>query len=499
MQVRARARERATDRRWWGALLLLTVGLVMAALAVRGAAGTAAAPGPLLGLNETGQVPSAASGTWLRVTTNLSGAPELVSAFPDVAVSSSGWYVAVVWQEQAAGDSEFEGYIYIRCIKEGSSQTWGAKSAVPGSYQYVPGQGQRRGQMPAVALYGNRVHVVWSGGYGGVYDKIYYQGGTIGADNLVTWDSYSPQTVADVSGATLAPPDIGVDGNGYPHVVWQQENADETRHIYYNVRGDSAWGTPQKVSRDADVRNRDPAIAVEGTTAHVTWVGSEQSQTGPVSVKDGVIYYANSGAGWAAPVAVESAAGEEQLQHPSIAARGGTVGIAWETWRDHLEDGVQDQVDQEDYWSVYYNTNSAGWSFLTREFLWDRFYPHFGDPYGGDEYVNSVRPSLAYFGDSTPYIALARTYPGLLSDPMITYSWVKGTGWSGTVMPLGGSTSGERGAARAVIGRYGAEDHVHFVYQVVVGVELGQNRWDVFYTSDEVYNTVHLPAVMRNY
>jgi len=468
----------------------------------------AAAPGEVRGLDELGwRSPLAASTKWVRVTTNLSGKSNLHSVYPDVAVSSDGQYVAVVWQEQAAGDSKLQGHIYIRCAQE-DTPGWGAKRSVPGSYHSVGGR-QRRGQMPAVALHGNQVHVVWSGGFeedpDDTYDKIYYQVGTIGTDNLVTgWDANSVQTVASVPGATLGPLDIDVDDSGQPHVVWQRENADNTRHIYYNTLDGGAWGTPEKVSRNADTRNQYPAVAVEGTTAHVTWVGGTIS--GTVSIAGGDVYYAHSDDDWAAPEGVTSLSPSYwEPQHPSIAVMDNQVGIAWETWKDF---GDADKVDANDLWSVYYATKNGGWS---EEKFGDDFYPHYlkSDGTEYDEYVRSVRPCLAYASnpltptEPTPHIALARTRTNGLLGTMRTAWYVRDDGgWAWETIPLGGSGGGERGAARMAIGHYGGEDHVHFVYQAVVRTEAEDpytNWWDVFYTSDEIYNSVYYPTVFLNH
>jgi len=503
--------ENVTRRRRWGALLFVTLGLVMSFLAMRGPAGTGAAPGPLQGSDELGQAsPLAASTEWLRVTTNLSGASGLLSLYPDVAVSSNGQYVAVVWQEEAGDDPdplvEERGYIYIRCAREGTAW-WGGKRAVPGSYER---DAELRGQMPAVALRGNRMHVVWSGGYNDEdYDRIYYQVGTIGAGNLVTWDSASPQTVAQVSGTDLVIPDIGVDNGGQPHVVWQQEDKDvgRKRYIYYNTLSGSAWGTPEQVSLEADDQNQDPAVAVEGTTAHVTWVGGDSFTSGdpqgerPSPVRAGYVYYANSDDGWAAPVQISWSYSNWQPLHPSIAALDGQVGVVWETWKDALGDG-QGQVGDEDRWTVDYGTKSEGWP-RPGDSLGEDLFPHFD---GGDPYVQSVRPCLIYASnpitptEPIPHVVLARTIGGGLSDTMVTFWHMQDDGdWAWETLPLGGSTGGERGAARIVIGHYGDEDHVHFVYQAVVGTDdQGQNRWDVFYTSDGVYTGVYFPILFLN-
>jgi hypothetical protein len=513
VDILTRERDNVARRRGWGGLLLFGVGLALAVVALRGPAGMVAAMEKIREPGEADQAsPLAASTGWMRVTNNLSGARSLLSVFPDVAVSSDGQHVAVVWQEQAPGDGEEQGYVYIRCASEGTP-LWGAKRAVPGSYG-AESEGQRRGQMPAVALYGDQVHVVWSGGYNGDYDKIYYQIGTIGADNAVTWDVSSPQTIADESGTSLVVPDVAVGDGGQPHVVWQQEDEapGDQRDIYYSALSGSTWGSPERVSREVDAQNQDPAIAVEGTTAYVAWVGgasfdADHPREGrPSPVREGVVYVANSDDGWAAPYQEPNLSDSRwmQPQHPSIAAMNGQVGVVWETWNDNLSSGDEGYVDDADKWWVnyIYRTQSVDWSSaITPEGNFGSdFYPHFD----GDEYVQSVRPSLAYVSDPggvVPYVALSRTHQRGLSYPMVTYYWEKGPKWSEKwVMPRGGSAGDERGAARLAIGRFGNEDHVHFVYQAVVGVdEQGQNRWDVFYTSDEIYNVTLLPTLFRNH
>lgn len=488
MDTVARTSNSMTSRRWWSALLFVTLGVVMvgAMMRMRDPIRAAAATEPFQELGEPKQeLPAAASGKWLRLTTNLSGASNLLSAYPDVAVSDNGQYVAVVWQEQAPGDPEKAGYIYIRCAQEGSTQGWGAKRAVPDSYG-----SNLRGLTPAVALYGNRVHVVWAGGYD-EYDKIYYRAGTVKADNSVAWDPR--QTVFDGSGETLSIPDIDVDSSGQPHVVWQQKDATGKKTIYYS----SQWGTRTRVSKDSDTLNQDPAVAVEGTTAHVTWVGG--TITGTVSIA-GSVYYANSG-NWSnrATVAPISTL---QPQRPSIAtsydsAKDVTwVGISWESWDDKFP---TEEVDNNDLWYLDYRYTTNGgvdWSERDDYRLGSSFHPHY---VGGDEYVRAVRPSLVYDNVQTPHIALARTAGGGVSGTMITYRYqLEGTTWTFDIMPLGSSTYAERGAARAAIGHYGGEDHLHFVYQLMVGKVGDESRWDVFYASDEVYSTARLPLIQRD-
>jgi hypothetical protein len=451
---------------------------------VRGTAPSLAAPGP------------AAAGTWLRITTNLSGSSTLLSAYPDVAVSQDGGYVAVVWQEQHAGDTDVKaGHIYARCVQEGSDRWWSAKDSVPGSYQLFGGGGRIRGQTPAVALHGNEVHVVWSGGYNSEYNTIYYQTGTIGADNAVTWLSgIGAQTVASVAGGELTNPDVAVDANGDPHVVWQQEEAG-AKQIYYSTLSGGSWqDNLEQVSNGTGADNRAPTIDIwhADTTAHVAWVAREDVGGGLMA---GRVYHAAS-SDWNSPHSVFGTSdSDEEAQQPSIATwddgKVFWIGVAWDVWEDNNAD---DEVNSADSWRLYYGYSKDGGSTWTDDDgpVGPR-YPHY---LGGDEYVQSLRPSLIYY-DLTPHLALAETDGGF-SDPMATYHYeLVGSSWDAEIMPWDSSKSGERGAASMVIGDYGGEAHWHYVYQAVVGTVGDQNRWDVFYTSNAQYNSVILPLVMK--
>ena len=84
----ARMPNSMTSRRWWSALLFVTLSVVMvgAMMRMRGPARATAATEPFQALGEPKQELPAANGKWLRLTTNLSGAANLLSAYPDVAV-----------------------------------------------------------------------------------------------------------------------------------------------------------------------------------------------------------------------------------------------------------------------------------------------------------------------------------------------------------------------------------------------------------------------------
>lgn len=479
--------------RWWTLPLSILLAVVVSVGMVRGTAPSLAAQGP------------AAAGTWLRVTTNLSASFNLLSAYPDVAVSSNGQYVAVVWQEQHTGDTDVKtGHIYIRCVQEGSDQWWSAKDSVPGSY-VIDVLGRIRGQTPAVALYGNQVHVVWSGGYEPNYNTIYYQKGTIGANNAVTWVSNtSAQKIASLSGGKLTNPDIAVDGSGNPRVVWQQENASGAKQIYYRAHDGSAWQSSQQVSNGTGTGNKSPAIAVWDTTAHVAWVAEENVGTG----YGRNVFYSNS-TNWTIwrPLydAVEP---EEKAVFPSIAVTYDDgkdllrIGVAWDRWYDNVSYGT---VDGSDEWELYYRYSEDGgnnWKppppLLDSRVSYLGDYDFFPHAVGGTEYVQSVRPSLIYDSGQIPHMAVSET-EGSFSDSMATYHYeYGGDSWSSEIMPWDTSKSGERGAARLVIGEYGDEDHLHYVYQSVVGTDAGgQSRWDVFYTSNARYNSLALPLITK--
>jgi hypothetical protein len=89
---------------------------------------------------------------------------------------------------------------------------------------------------------------------------------------------------------TWASPSVALDGENNVHVVWNgMKGADIWDRIYYAMSEDQgvSWSPPTAISPDDAWSDGFPAIATDGTLAHVAW---QQKASGT----DNDIYYAHS-------------------------------------------------------------------------------------------------------------------------------------------------------------------------------------------------------------
>ncbi len=112
-------------------------------------------------------------------------------------------------------------------------------------------------------------HVVWFG-HNGTSNQVYYS-----TDTGSGW----PVSPTDLSPATIsnADPDIALDFEGNPYVVWYGNDGGTvpTERIYYTENRGSGWSTQVSLS-DTSTANGGPLIYLDaGRNRHVLWYGSD--------------------------------------------------------------------------------------------------------------------------------------------------------------------------------------------------------------------------------
>lgn len=68
-------------------------------------------------------------------------------------------------------------------------------------------------------------------------------------------------------------PDVAVDADGHPHVVWAEETAPGQFDVFYRMWDGATWSSPVNLSEG--VRTTEPQIAINGGRIHVIWRGTD--------------------------------------------------------------------------------------------------------------------------------------------------------------------------------------------------------------------------------
>lgn len=143
--------------------------------------------------------------------------------------------VAVVWME-GRSDVEILGTIKMRWKFEGQSGTWRISSS-----QMFPVQSGYAYGYPAMALHPGQssvdAHLVWFQKDPSNNQQVVYRKCTL-SETGVTCGA-----IEMLGAQNSVAPDIAVDGDGIPHVVWQGKH-EGFDAIYYNNRAGGNWGTP---------------------------------------------------------------------------------------------------------------------------------------------------------------------------------------------------------------------------------------------------------------
>jgi BNR repeat-like domain len=179
------------------------------------------------------------------------------SAWPDIAINGTNVYV--VWHDDTSGGCE----IYFRKSTDGGTN-WQASKRLTYS--------QRHAILPAIAVSGVNVYVVWAeDDYGANKDDVYFRRS---ADGGVTWQAVRRLTYStDISSPDLEP-ELAVSGSNI-YVVWF-DNPSGSDEIYFrkSADGGATWQAVKRLSY-ASWGFREPAVAVDGSIIHIVWYGDD--------------------------------------------------------------------------------------------------------------------------------------------------------------------------------------------------------------------------------
>jgi hypothetical protein len=429
-------------------------------------------------------------GSWLRIRMNLSGSHDVVSGYPDIAMSDDGNYVAVVWAEGYddvfdAPAAKHRGRIYLRWISENSG-IWSPKIMVDEGANTADDYATDA----AVALQGTMAHVVWVRVWNAsTYAVMYRQCVLGGACNPIITLSGEPTS------GVCSSPDVVADDNGNVFVVWARE-AIPYRAIRYGQFNGLSWSV-EPISENNTV-NDWPTVAVRNGIVYTAWIrtvsgqwalmGREKSSSGPWSNSPANLYTIPS----------------SPSRYPRLTAGSSAVYLVWET----LQTGSKYQVNYK------YNTGSGWQPLLSNE---RKGIPATDTSYtastSGDEYLQYLRPALAL--DSAGHLhAVWHHYDSAGEDStfrhQVRYSYSGNpTAATSTWSPpqifaeLGGDEDWspeerrfqtDNVSARIAVGGSEADHHIHIVLTAKTG-----SAWDVWYLSNQLYKNVSLPMVTKNW
>ncbi len=255
------------------------------------------------------------------------------------AIAASGGYVHAVWEDQDSGVYR-AGVRYRRSTDAGL--TWLAGTLLASVAHNC--------RNPSVAAQDSFVHVAWADDSAG--RELYYRRST---DYGATWgdkvrltddmqESYHPSLALHDS---------------FLHLAWRDWR-DHSFEIYYKRSTDygGTWSNDERLSGDLATGSYNPCVAADSGLVHVVWW---DTRTTPYE-----IYYKNStdeGETWSEDIRLtEDTTGSYNM---TVAARGGTVHVAWEAlygtsfimYKFSTDAGATWSTDTAltvtpDYWSV---------------------------------------------------------------------------------------------------------------------------------------------------
>ena len=184
--------------------------------------------------------------TWLaekRLTNNSGG-----SYRPEIAVDESNIYV--VWYDNTTG--EFE--IYFKKSADGGD-TWSNTKRITKTSGISAS--------PDIGVDGSNIHVVWNDNTSG-NNEIYFKKSVDGGD---TWSI--SKRITKTSGISEVPA-MAVDGSNI-YVVWHDDTPGNYE-IYFKESGDGGvtWTTSKRLTVTTGV-SRNPAITVNGSNISIVW------------------------------------------------------------------------------------------------------------------------------------------------------------------------------------------------------------------------------------
>ena len=443
---------------------------------------------------------------FLHVRTNLSQAANLDSARPDLAISSDGNWIAVVWTEEyRPGVGDHKGDVYLRAVSEAEGG-WRHRTVV------FDGNDTESAYDAAMAISDTTAHVAYvvvNDTPGQEKMQIRYRD-----CSLVSGECNPEQQVVSVSSwYKITWVDIAVGEYGLPHVVWSQTDqyGDDGVIRYTNLFYDNEqqlwqWSPAERVSLGYDCYR--PAIAYANGHAHVVW---EKEQDDPGQELYHIGYARRDESGWEI---TQLSADQTTFPpgNPDVAAWGDRVFVTWDWCSD---------FDPEpcDLFNVVYRRSDDGgttWRNETndtrevgtgRRYYGDELAKYYSSDDKGinpddkrDECLLGLQPSITMNRDGWPAVAWhADRSEGDGTDYVIyyTYALTDGQDHVDWITPtlLGGWGTLRSSATFGVAQTGPGEQHVHLVYME----KFGSGAWEVFYNSNEEdqYEHIFLPMVMR--
>ena len=242
-------------------------------------------------------------------------------------IVASGLNVNVVWSEGVEYSIGNNWEIYHKRSTDGGT-TWGVITRLSNTAS--------SSYMPAVAVSGSVVHVVWYDDTPGNWE-IYYKRSTNGG---VTWGA---DTRLTNNSAISQYPTLAVSGS-VVHIVWV-DSRNGNYEIYYNCskNGGVKWGKDKRLTKNPYLSDI-PSIAVTGSVIHIVWQDFRDGNA--------EIYYklsSNEGKKWSADTRLTN--NSQASSVPSVAVSGSDVHVVWRDTRDG---------NYEIYYKQYKGTSKDG-------------------------------------------------------------------------------------------------------------------------------------------
>ncbi len=153
--------------------------------------------------------------------------------------------------------------VFLGSLLVTMNASWSSFATTWGTEQEISVDGSEFQFRPSIAADKGNVHVVWEDGGGGDSDIFYRQ------FNGTDWQPVQEISI-DSDTRDQVNPAIAVNGDRV-HVVWIDEG-DGDPDVFYRQFNGTVWEPVLEISTDSAVENQIfPAIAVDGDRVHVVW------------------------------------------------------------------------------------------------------------------------------------------------------------------------------------------------------------------------------------
>jgi len=327
-------------------------------------------------------------------------------------------------------------------------------------------EGDPKGYDPSVALHGDVAHVVWAVKTADAVPNyvIYYLGWNLGTNRCAKNPNASVdicrEQVSKSNSNSKTYPQIAVDANGVPHVVWAEKPGVEW-HIYYDNRnGDTWWDDPRSAtderissltpSAEHFFEHTHPVIAADDRYVYVAWDLDDRATSQCWGNRSGIHFRLRTTIGqpadpdlalWAPPTDGEgkrlSKTGGQcatgMYGWPTIDVEQGRAYAMWQYLRDEQDLGAYSIYTYSLQYRVFTGTTDSGeqvwWPSIAAgayespdEVAWDStsLYAETSD----HAYYSGLRPSIDVVGSG-----------GVITPHVVWHAWTP---------PAGGGGGGER-------------------------------------------------------